>query len=65
MGKIVNLRRVRKRRDRRRKDAKAAENRILFGLTKADRLSSEAEQRKADHGLEAHRIARPEDHPSK
>ncbi|MBV8104851.1 MAG: DUF4169 family protein [Hyphomicrobiales bacterium] len=61
MGDIVNLRRARKRQDRRRDDAKAAENRIVYGMTKAERRSIEAEREKADRDLDARRIVGPDD----
>ena len=61
MGDIVNLRRARKRQDRRRDDAKAAENRIVYGMTKAERRLIEAEREKADRDLNAHRIIGPDD----
>ena len=61
MGDIVNLRRARKRQDRRRDDAKAAENRIVYGMTKAERRSLEARREKADRDLDARRIVGPDD----
>jgi hypothetical protein len=61
MGDIVNLRRERKRQDRRRDDAKAAENRILYGMTNARRRSIEAEREKAERDLDACRIMGPDD----
>jgi len=61
MGDIVNLRRVRKGRERRREEAEAAENRMLFGMTKAERRRIESEREKAERGLEAHKLARPDD----
>ncbi len=61
MGDVVNLRRARKRQERRRDDAKAAENRVLFGMTKAERRSIEAEQKKADRDLDGRRIVGPDD----
>jgi hypothetical protein len=59
MGDIVNLRRERKRQDRRREEAKAAENRALFGMTKAKRLSIEAEREKAERSLDSLRLIPP------
>lgn len=56
MGEIVNLRRSRKAQDRRRKEAKATENRVLFGMTRAERLGIELERAKADRDLEARKI---------
>jgi hypothetical protein len=61
MGDIVNLRRARKRQDRRRDDANAAENRILHGMTKAERLLIEAERRKADRDLDARKLVPPDE----
>jgi hypothetical protein len=61
MGDIVNLRRARKRQDRRRDDAKAAENRAVYGMTKAERRSLEAQREKADRDLNARRIVGPDD----
>jgi hypothetical protein len=61
MGDIVNLRRARKRQDRRRDDAKAAENRIVYGKTKAELRSLEAQREKADRDLDARRIVGPDD----
>jgi hypothetical protein len=57
------LRRARKAQDRRRKESQAAENRVLFGTSKAERLAVEAERTKAARDLEAHRIEPPPDRP--
>ncbi len=61
MGDTVNLRRARKHRDRRRDDAKAVENRILHGMTKAERLLIEAKQKKADRDLDARKVVPPDE----
>jgi len=61
MGDIVNLRRARKRQDRRRDEAKAAENRILHGMTKAERLLIGAERQKADRDLDARKVVPPDE----
>ncbi len=61
MGDIVNLRRVRKGRERRREEAEAAQNRVLFGMTKAERRRVESEREKAERGLDALRLDRPDD----
>ena len=61
MGDIVNLRRARKRQDRRRDDAKAAENRILHGVTEAERLRIEAERQKAERDLDARKVVSPDE----
>ena len=60
MGDIVNLRRARKGRERRREEAEAAENRVLFGMTKAERRRTESERDKAERGLDALKLARPD-----
>jgi Domain of unknown function (DUF4169) len=61
MGEVVNLRRARKGRERQRKEAEAAENRIAFGMTKADRRLRDSELEKAERGLEGHRLGQPDD----
>ncbi len=60
MGDLVNLRIARKRRDRAREAEGAAENRAAFGMTKAERRKIEAEREKAERGLDAHRLDRPD-----
>jgi len=61
MGDVVNLRRERKRKQRRREETEAAQNRIRFGMTNAERRRLEDERDKAERGLEAHQITRPDD----
>ena len=61
MGEVVNLRRARKGRDRQCKEAEAAENRIAFGMTKAERRRLHSEREKAERGLDGHRLDRPDD----
>ena len=56
MGDLVNLRQARKRRERERDVAAAAQNRAAFGVTKAERRTIEAERAKAERALDAHRI---------
>ncbi|WP_404404144.1 DUF4169 family protein [Pelagibacterium halotolerans] len=51
MAEIVNLRQARKRKARAEKDAKAAQNRIQFGRTKAERNLSDAK-----NALDAKRV---------
>lgn len=55
---IVNLRKARKARDRAEKDAKASENRIRFGRSKADRQAGDAQSRLEAVRLEGHRLTR-------
>jgi hypothetical protein len=61
MGDVVNLRRARKRREREQSQERAAENRVVFGLPKAERERIEAEREKSGRDLEAHRRERPDD----
>ncbi len=61
MGDIVNLRRAREGCERARKEAEAAANRALFGMTKAERRRIESEREKAERGLDALKLARPDD----
>jgi hypothetical protein len=55
MADILNLRRARKRKHRAEKEAQAAQNRLTFGRTKAERTLAEARQDLADRRLDAHR----------
>ena len=56
MGDIVNLRRARKEKARNAKADKAAENRLLHGTPKEVRELTKARSKKADAGLEGHRL---------
>jgi hypothetical protein len=60
MAEIVNLRQARKQKARSDKEAKAAENRIAFGRTKAERQLSEAKTGLDARRLEGHRRDEPE-----
>jgi Domain of unknown function (DUF4169) len=55
MGEIVNLRRARKDAKRREDRARAAENRLAHGRSKAKRALEEARAEKARRELDAHR----------
>lgn len=55
MAEIVNLTRARKDKARADKDAKAAENRVIFGRTKAEKQKAAAEKRIADKIIDAHK----------
>ncbi len=57
MAEIVNLRRARKVRDRAEAEALAAQNRIEFGRTRAERKLAEAEKTLAARRLEGHRLS--------
>jgi len=56
MGEIVNLRRARKAAKRREDAVRAAENRLVHGRSKAQRLLEESRAEKARHELDAHRV---------
>jgi len=58
MGDIINLRRAKKRQASSQAEAKAAANRIVFGVSKSVNSKAKAERALADRRLEAHR--RPE-----
>ena len=60
MSEIVNLRRTRKQKARERQQALAAENRVVFGRSKAEKRLIESERALAEASLEARRIARPD-----
>ena len=55
MAEIVNLRQARKQKARAEKEARADENRIAFGRTKAEKNLRQAEQELARSRLDAHR----------
>lgn len=59
MAEIVNLRAVRKHRDRVRKRAEADENAARFGRTKALKALEKARAAKAEGELDAHRREEP------
>ncbi|WP_294536192.1 DUF4169 family protein [uncultured Rhodoblastus sp.] len=56
MGEIVNLRRVRKARERLADAALAAENRVRHGLSKAERTGAENSKARAEKTLDGHRL---------
>jgi hypothetical protein len=53
---ILSLSKARKARARSSKEAQAAQNRILFGRTKADKQQAKAEKTLADKRIEVHRL---------
>jgi hypothetical protein len=61
MAEIVNLRRVRKAKDRAEKETAAAANRVLHGTPKALRKLSEAKKDKAEQRLSGHRPDKGQD----
>jgi hypothetical protein len=56
MGELVNLRRVRKDRNRRRREDEAAENRAKFGRSKAEKLTGKAQDELDARRLDGHRL---------
>ena len=56
MGEVVNLRTTRKRAARQKAAERAAENRVLYGTSKADRTLLKAKRKKAERALDQHRI---------
>ena len=56
MGEVINLRRVRKARDRAAADVEAARNRASFGRTRAERAASADETGRREATLDAHRL---------
>ncbi len=56
MGDVVNLRRVRKRAEKRREDDRAAENRIRHGRTKVERETETQRSEKLKQHLDGHEI---------
>lgn len=56
VAEIVNLRTIRKRAQRAKAAEHAAENRVLYGMPKAERKRLAAERTKADRDLNQHRI---------
>jgi Domain of unknown function (DUF4169) len=60
LTEIVNLRQARKQKARERREAAAAQNRVVFGRSKAEKRLLESERALAEASLDAHRIARPD-----
>ena len=59
-AEIINLRKARKDRARALADDKAAENRIRFGRSKAERDKLKAEQDLAARRIDGHRLDEPD-----
>lgn len=64
MAEIINLRMARKRKARAEKDQQAADNRLRFGRTKAERRATELENTRAARELEGKRRDDGENDPS-
>ncbi|WP_369415115.1 DUF4169 family protein [Acuticoccus kalidii] len=58
MSSVINLRRVRKQREREAKKATAAERRATFGRTRDEKERDDGEGAKLNAKLDAHRIDR-------
>jgi hypothetical protein len=56
MSDIVNLHRVRKQATRTKQAAKAAENRVVHGRSKAERVVAETREAKSHRELDQHRM---------
>tara|TARA_R110002020_G_scaffold6295_22_gene26403 strand:- start:3268 stop:3462 length:195 start_codon:yes stop_codon:yes gene_type:complete len=54
MADIISLKTIRKQKGRAEKDAQAAQNRLLFGRTKAEKQLSAAEKALADKRIAGH-----------
>ena len=60
MADIVNLRRARKLRERGRQQTEAAQNRVVFGRSKAEKRLVESERALAEASLDARRLSKPD-----
>ena len=60
-AEIVNLRRVRKARQRADKVAESATNRVVHGRTKAEREVEASTRERAERGLDGHRLEKAND----
>ncbi len=58
MTEVVNLRRARKLKERERQQAEAAENRVVFGRSKAEKRLIGRERSLTEAGLDGHRLTR-------
>lgn len=63
MGDIVNLRTVRKQRERATREAEAAANRSRFGRTKGQKRQDADDAARARRDLDGKRLERPDDVP--
>lgn len=58
MDDVVNLRQARKRKQRAEAEARAAENRVTFGVPRSVRTREQAERSLTIRRLDAHRIGK-------
>ncbi len=61
MTKVTNLNRFRKSRTRSERQKRAAENRVRFGRTKAEKVLSEARKTKAEIHLDGHKLEKDDE----
>ena len=61
MAEIINLRRARKAKKRDDKEKRAAENRALIGLSKAQKEAAKAENKRQTEALDGHEREPAED----
>ena len=59
MAEIINLRNARKQKARAAKETQAAQNRVLFGRTKAEKLKQATEKALADKHIDRHKKDEP------
>ena len=60
LTEIINLRQARKQKARERREAVAAQNRAVFGRSKAEKRLIESERALAEASLDSHRLAHPD-----
>ncbi|WP_414473667.1 DUF4169 family protein [Microvirga sp. M2] len=60
MAEIINLRQARKQKARAEKEARAEQNRIAFGRTRAERELTRAERELAERRIDSHKRDEPE-----
>jgi hypothetical protein len=60
LAEIVNLRRARKLKQRERSQAEAAQNRAVFGRSKAEKRLTERERTLAEASLDGRRLVTPD-----
>jgi competence protein ComGC len=60
MAEIINLRNARKQKARAEKETQAAQNRVLFGQTKAEKLRQATEKSLADKHIDGHKKDDPQ-----
>jgi hypothetical protein len=56
---IINLRQARKKKARIHAEKSAADNRVRFGLTKAERAAAKTAKDDTKRGLDGHRLDKP------